>query len=162
MLCGIIWKIKNLEKLFRKNKTSPLLKTPEKDFQLNWSMIKWILCTIISPTSLFAWRHLWTFPTGKFHGFVVINGILSNDPKSSCAPSVNPGLGFIGHFNDGIPVGVCWRELLGGAWIYGEVNKEGLFSGKFFTSDNWTLKKHARKLVLVIYIGILSKSTDSY
>ena len=29
-----IWKIKNLEKLFRKNKTSPLLKTQEKDFQL--------------------------------------------------------------------------------------------------------------------------------
>ena len=27
------WKIKNLEKLFRKNKISPLLKTPEKDFQ---------------------------------------------------------------------------------------------------------------------------------
>ena len=26
---------KNLEKLFRKNKTSPLLKTPEKDFQNN-------------------------------------------------------------------------------------------------------------------------------
>ena len=25
-------KNKNLEKLFRKNKTSPLLKTPEKDF----------------------------------------------------------------------------------------------------------------------------------
>ena len=28
-----IGKIKNLKKLFRKNKTSPLLKTPEKDFQ---------------------------------------------------------------------------------------------------------------------------------
>ena len=27
-------KIKNLEKLFRKNKTSPLSKTPEKDFHL--------------------------------------------------------------------------------------------------------------------------------
>ena len=25
--------MKNLEKLFRENKTSPLLKTPEKDFQ---------------------------------------------------------------------------------------------------------------------------------
>ena len=28
-------KNKNLEKLFRENETSPLLKTPEKDFQ-NW------------------------------------------------------------------------------------------------------------------------------
>ena len=28
-------KIKILEKLFRENKTSPLLKTPEKDFQAN-------------------------------------------------------------------------------------------------------------------------------
>ena len=27
-------KHKNLEKLFRENKTSPLLKTPEKDFQV--------------------------------------------------------------------------------------------------------------------------------
>ena len=27
-------KNKNIEKLFRENKTSPLLKTPEKDFQL--------------------------------------------------------------------------------------------------------------------------------
>ena len=29
-------KNKNLEKLFRENKTSPLLKTPEKDFQNIW------------------------------------------------------------------------------------------------------------------------------
>ena len=28
-------KIKNLEKLFRKNKTSPLLKTQEKDFHIS-------------------------------------------------------------------------------------------------------------------------------
>ena len=30
-----IGKNRNLEKLFRENKTSPLLKTPEKDFQLS-------------------------------------------------------------------------------------------------------------------------------
>ena len=33
-LCIKYEKIKILEKLFRKNKTSPLLKTPEKDFHL--------------------------------------------------------------------------------------------------------------------------------
>ena len=31
-------KNKNLEKLFRKNKTSPLLKTPEKDFHTKTKM----------------------------------------------------------------------------------------------------------------------------
>ena len=30
-----IWKIKNPEKLSGKNKTSPLLKTPEKDFHFS-------------------------------------------------------------------------------------------------------------------------------
>ena len=48
-----IWKIKNLEKLFRKNKTSPLLKTPEKDFhaitqphEIPWSAIATWFVTI--------------------------------------------------------------------------------------------------------------------
>ena len=31
-------KIKILEKLFRENKTSPLLKTPEKDFHTHFSV----------------------------------------------------------------------------------------------------------------------------
>jgi hypothetical protein len=68
---------------------------------------------------------------GRLHGFVVMNGMVTNDPKSPCAQSVfHEGLGFIGHFKDGIPHGVCWRGLTGGAWIYGEVNDEGLFTGK--------------------------------
>ena len=69
---------------------------------------------------------------GRLHGFVVINGILSNDPKSHCQSSITKGLGFIGHYKDGIPHGVCWRGLVGGAWIYGEVNEEGLFTGILF------------------------------
>ena len=34
-------KNKKLEKLFRENKSSPLLKTPEKDFQTNFLMPNW-------------------------------------------------------------------------------------------------------------------------
>ena len=67
---------------------------------------------------------------GRLHGFVVIKGIVSNDPNNHCASTVMPGLGFIGHFKDGIPHGVCWKGLLGGASIYGEVDKKGHFTGK--------------------------------
>ncbi len=66
---------------------------------------------------------------GRLHGFVVINGVVSNDPKSSCQNSIFKGLGFVGHYKDGIPHGVCWKGLIGGAWIYGEVNEEGHFTG---------------------------------
>ena len=66
---------------------------------------------------------------GRLHGFVVINGIISNDPKSHCQNSILQGIGFIGHYKDGIPHGVCWRGLTGGAWIHGEVNEEGYFTG---------------------------------
>ena len=69
---------------------------------------------------------------GRLNGLVTINGIVSNDPKTSCSKNVSPGLGFIGQLKDGIPVGVCWRGLLGGSWIFGKVNKDGLFSGKIF------------------------------
>ena len=68
---------------------------------------------------------------GRLHGLVVINGVLSNDPRSLCEKAVTIGLGFVGHFKDGVAVGPCWRELLGGAWIYGQVNEEGQFSGNF-------------------------------
>ena len=65
---------------------------------------------------------------GHLNGFVVIKGVVSNDPKR-CSTFVHPGIGFLGHYKDGKPHGVCWRELLGGGWIYGEVNVEGLFTG---------------------------------
>ena len=66
---------------------------------------------------------------GRLHGFVVVNGVLSNDPKSTCADVITSGVGFVGNFRDGVPHGVCWRELVGGPWIYGEVDKDGLFTG---------------------------------
>jgi hypothetical protein len=42
---------------------------------------------------------------------------------------VDIGLGFIGNFADGVPVGKCWRELRGGAWLYGQVDQQGFFTG---------------------------------
>jgi hypothetical protein len=63
-------------------------------------------------------------------GFVVVHGVLSNDWKWACAQTVTRGLGFVGHFKSGKPHGTCWRELVGGAWIYGEVDGEGHFTGK--------------------------------
>ena len=66
---------------------------------------------------------------GQLHGLIVLNGILSNDPQSYCKNEVVNGLGFVGHFKDGVPHGICWRGLVGGAWIYGQVNEEGHFTG---------------------------------
>jgi len=66
---------------------------------------------------------------GNFDGFVAVQGIVSNDPKR-CSTFVHHGIGFLGHFKDGRPFGICWRELLGGGWLYGEVNEEGHFTGK--------------------------------
>jgi hypothetical protein len=44
--------------------------------------------------------------SGKLHGLVVINGVLSNDPKSRhCSEAMYDGLGFIGYFEDGVPKG---------------------------------------------------------
>ena len=69
---------------------------------------------------------------GLFDGFVVVQGIVSNDPKR-CSTFVLPGIGFLGNYQNGRPHGVCWRELLGGGWIYGEVNDDGLFTGNTTT-----------------------------
>ena len=65
---------------------------------------------------------------GRFDGFVVVQGIISNDPQN-CGSFAVHGINFVGHFKAGKPHGVCWRELLGGGWIYGEVNKDGDFTG---------------------------------
>ncbi len=72
--------------------------------------------------------------SGKLHGLVTVEGVLSNDPKSKfCSYVRYDGLGFVGYFKNGIPTGVCWRELQGGAWIHGEVDKEGALTGKCST-----------------------------
>jgi hypothetical protein len=69
---------------------------------------------------------------GRLHGFVVLNGIVSNDPKSYCHNSTVKGLGFVGHYKNGVPHGVCWKGLVGGAWIYGKVDEDGQFTGRAF------------------------------
>jgi len=40
-----------------------------------------------------------------------------------------PGLGFVGEFRNGKPKGICWKGLIGGGWLYGEVDELGEFSG---------------------------------
>jgi hypothetical protein len=59
-----------------------------------------------------------------------MQGISSNDPKGHCTNVVTSGIGFMGNFKSGKPHGVCWRELIGGSWIYGQVDDDGLFTGK--------------------------------
>ena len=67
---------------------------------------------------------------GKLEGLVVIRGIFSNDPQSLCLASKFQGLSFVGRFVDGHPTGTCWKGLIGGSWIVGEVDSEGEFTGK--------------------------------
>jgi hypothetical protein len=67
---------------------------------------------------------------GKLHGLVVMIGIFSNDPQSLCSASRFQGTSFIGHFVNGHPAGTCWKGLIGGSWIVGEVDDEGEFTGK--------------------------------
>jgi hypothetical protein len=66
---------------------------------------------------------------GRLDGFVVMQGMVSNDPKGLCSSYVLPGFSFLGHFKSGKPHGVCWKELLGGSAIYGKVNEDGHFTG---------------------------------
>ena len=68
---------------------------------------------------------------GKLHGLVKISGGFPNDPNDKlCQNLVLDGLtGFFGRFEDGKPAGVCWKELDGGAFIYGHVDKNGDFTG---------------------------------
>ncbi len=70
---------------------------------------------------------------GRLEGFVVMQGMVSNDPKGLCSNYVLPGLGFLGHFKSGKAHGVCWRELLGRSWIHGKVNEDGHFTGAYFS-----------------------------
>ena len=65
----------------------------------------------------------------KLHGFVKMYGAVSADPESLCASNIDPILSFIGYFEAGIPSGICWRGLIGGAWLYGQVDANGDFTG---------------------------------
>ena len=66
---------------------------------------------------------------GKLHGLVQTYGILSRDPIGQCPGSIFKGLSFIGWLENGTPVGVSWRQLVGGSWLYGKVDENGEFSG---------------------------------
>lgn len=66
---------------------------------------------------------------GKLNGMVRIIGTIPNDPQDNCEDNISRRLGFIGHFQNGIPTGYCWKGLLGGSFIYGKVDEKGEFSG---------------------------------
>ena len=61
-------------------------------------------------------------------------GKFSNDPECLCSDVSVDGVGFIGYFNEGIPTGFGWKGVFGGigngAWIYGEVDSQGDFTGE--------------------------------
>ena len=66
---------------------------------------------------------------GKLHGLIQTYGILSRDPIGQCPGSIFKGLSAIGWFENGTPVGVSWRQLVGGSWLYGNVDGNGEFTG---------------------------------
>jgi hypothetical protein len=72
---------------------------------------------------------------GLLHGPVVMKGIFSNDLAGNCPSVLFDGLGFVGHFVDGVATGICWKGLHGGAWIYGRVDEKGHFTGDTFLLD---------------------------
>ena len=61
---------------------------------------------------------------------------MTADPESVCSSTSFEGVGFVGFYEDGKPVGICWRGLFGsvgnGAWIHGEVDSQGIFTGELF------------------------------
>ena len=75
--------------------------------------------------------------SGKLHGLVIIRGRMTNDPRSVCFSTSFEGIGFVGYYEDGKPVGTAWKGLFGavgnGAWIYGEVDNQGAFTGELRT-----------------------------
>ncbi len=62
-------------------------------------------------------------------------GRMSTDPDIICGPVVMEPhqLSFIGWYEDGSATGWAWRGLVGGAWLGGEVDKEGTFTGEGLT-----------------------------
>ena len=64
---------------------------------------------------------------GSLHGLVRSFGVSLRG--GSCSSKLFPGLGFLCHYRSGRPRGVCWRQLIGGAWLYAEVDKAGEFTG---------------------------------
>ena len=76
----------------------------------------------------------------KLNGMVRIIGTLPNDPNDVCEEHTSSGLGFLGHYKNGVPSGYCWKGLLGGSWVYGKVDKNGDFSGEDIAYINQDVK----------------------
>ena len=65
----------------------------------------------------------------KINSLTRMFGRVPVENDRTCNSNIEPGLSFVGRIEDGIPVGVCWRGLIGGAWLYGEVDEIGEFTG---------------------------------
>ena len=74
-----------------------------------------------------------TLKNGKLDGLVQIYGILSRNVVGHCSDIITPGLAFVGHFENGIPIGPVWRQLVGGSWLYGELDDNFEFTGQDIT-----------------------------
>ena len=66
----------------------------------------------------------------RLHGLIRVWGKIPADHIDGCKRRFEPGLGLICKYANGVPNSKCWRGLLGGAWIYGELAKDGEFTGK--------------------------------
>ena len=71
-----------------------------------------------------------TLKHGKLHGLVQLFGKASIAKDGPCSDRTEQGLAFIGRFENGLPVGPCWRGLFGGSWLYGIVDSKGEFTGE--------------------------------
>ena len=65
----------------------------------------------------------------KVHGMLRVWGTFPADPNDDCPGRILGELGLVCIYSNGVPSGKCWRGLLGGAWIYGEMTEDGEFSG---------------------------------
>ena len=61
-----------------------------------------------------------TFKNGKLNGLVQAFGQFTINPEGRCFSKVDKKLAFVGHFENGIPKGPCFRSLTGESYLYSE------------------------------------------
>ena len=71
-----------------------------------------------------------TLKNGKLDGLVQIYGVLPRNKVGHCSDIITAGLGFVGYFENGFPVGPVWRQLVGGSWLYGVLDENYEFTGR--------------------------------